>query len=61
MKLQDKYPDILDAFPNIEWSDIRGMRNRLVHAYVDANLQVVWTTVTMVLPELVREIEAKTS
>ena len=28
--------------PDIEWGDIIAMRNRLVHAYFDVDLNVVW-------------------
>ena len=32
---------------------IAGMRNRLVHAYFDINLDIVWKTVQEDLPELI--------
>ena len=37
--------------------DIVGMRNRLVHAYFDINLNIVWTTVTEELPTLRMQVE----
>ena len=33
------------------------MRNRLVHAYFDINLDVVWKTVQVDLPELIILLE----
>jgi uncharacterized protein with HEPN domain len=45
------------AVPAIPWADVVGMRNRLVHAYFDINLNVVWSTVTAELPPLIRELE----
>jgi uncharacterized protein with HEPN domain len=30
----------------ISWQDIGGMRNRLIHAYFDIDLDVIWSTVT---------------
>lgn len=39
------------------WAQIVGMRNRLVHAYFDINLDIVWTTVPGDLPELVSLLE----
>jgi uncharacterized protein with HEPN domain len=33
------------------------MRNRLIHAYFDIDLDVVWTTVTTDLPLLKTELE----
>jgi uncharacterized protein with HEPN domain len=42
------------ANPEIPWSAIVGMRNRLVHAYFDINRDVVWAAVTREVPELLR-------
>ena len=39
--------------PEIPWDDILGMRHRLVHAYFDINLDILWATVQEDLPELV--------
>ena len=30
--------------PEIPWDDVIGMRHRLVHAYFDVNLDIVWQT-----------------
>lgn len=38
--------------PNIPWAEIVAMRNRLIHAYFDVNLDVVWQTVEEDLPQL---------
>ncbi len=46
-----------DCLPSIPWADIAGMRNRLVHAYFDINLEVVWQTIQRDLPPLVAELE----
>jgi uncharacterized protein with HEPN domain len=37
---------------NIPWDDIIGMRHRLVHAYFDINLDILWQTVEDDLPAL---------
>ena len=34
-----------ETLPNIPWENIAGMRNRLIHAYFDINLDRVWDTV----------------
>lgn len=44
-------------YPNIPWSDMIGMRNRLVHAYFGIDYDIVWQTVTENLPYLLRQIE----
>ena len=40
------------ATPEIPWHEIRGMRNRLVHDYLGTDIDEVWRTVTIDLPEL---------
>lgn len=37
--------------------DIIGMRHRLVHAYFDINLDILWKTVQNDLPLLLAELE----
>ena len=41
----------------VPWPAIVGMRNRLVHAYFQIDLDVVWDTATLAVPELIRQIE----
>lgn len=43
--------------PQIPWKDIIGMRNRLIHAYHDADLNILWNTVTLALEPLIIELE----
>ena len=43
--------------PAIAWSDIISMRNRLIHAYFDIELDRVWDTITDDLPPLVEELQ----
>lgn len=38
--------------PDLPWEDIVGMRHRLVHAYYDINLDILWKTVCEDLPLL---------
>ena len=45
------------ALPGIPWPKIIAMRNRLIHAYADVDLSIVWDTLTGALPELLRELE----
>jgi uncharacterized protein with HEPN domain len=42
--------------PAIPWAEIVGMRHRLVHAYVDIDLDLVWTTATEAAPALLAQI-----
>jgi uncharacterized protein with HEPN domain len=47
-----------DGRPDIPWANIRGMRNRLIHAYADVNVEIVWKTVISRLPELAQLLES---
>lgn len=43
--------------PQIPWPDIISMRNRLIHAYFDIDLDRVWDTVESDLPVLIAQVE----
>ncbi|HET9209930.1 MAG TPA: HepT-like ribonuclease domain-containing protein [Thermoanaerobaculia bacterium] len=51
----------LQEVAQIPWQDIVGMRNRLIHAYYDIDLDRVWDTVLDDLPILVAQLEAALS
>ena len=41
----------------IPWALITGMRHRLVHAYFDINHDILWTTATESVPELLAQVD----
>lgn len=41
-----------NSAPDVPWSAIVGMRNRLVHAYFDVDADLVWKTTSIELPTL---------
>ena len=51
-------PEFRNAHPEIQWSEIRGMRNRMIHGYDDVNMDVVWDTVEHDIPHLIQIIES---
>lgn len=51
-------PDSRRYAPRIPWPKIGGMRDRLIHAYFDVNLDILWDTIVDDLPPLVAELEA---
>ncbi len=47
-----------DQHPEIDWSEIIGMRNILVHNYFGVDVDVVWAVVERDLPDLKHKIQA---
>jgi uncharacterized protein with HEPN domain len=43
--------------PDIPWVEMVGMRNRLVHAYFDINLDILWQTLQQDLPYLILKLK----
>lgn len=39
-------------FPGIEWRQIKGMRNIIVHVYADVDYNIVWDVINKGTPEL---------
>ena len=50
-------PGCMESHPEIPWSRIVAMRNRLVHGYFNVNLERVWETVKKEIPRLIRQLE----
>ncbi len=46
------FPDFITAHSEIPWNSIRGMRNRIAHGYFDLDLDVVWDTLQIAIPQL---------
>ncbi len=44
--------------PELPWSKVIGMRNRLVHAYFDVDTAILWNTVTQALPQILAQLRA---
>lgn len=42
---------------DIPWNQMKGMRNRMVHGYFETNLDLVWETVQVFLPDLERKLQ----
>ena len=50
-------PATREQYSKIPWADIIGMRNQLIHAYFEIDMDRVWDTVTDDLPRLVTQLE----
>jgi uncharacterized protein with HEPN domain len=44
--------------PGVPWAAVTGMRNRLIHAYFDINLDILWATVEQALPKLLGQLKS---
>ena len=50
-------PDTRAQFPDLPWSSLVGMRNRLVHAYFDIDRDILWNTVTQAVAPLLEQLK----
>lgn len=48
--------EIKREHPEIQWKDITGMRDKLIHEYFGVKLDLVWATVKQNLPELEKQL-----
>lgn len=48
---------VRDRHPQIPWRSMAGIRDKLIHDYVNVSLEVVWKTLSEDLPPLLRMIE----
>ena len=55
-KVMDGYTEFTRTHTQVPWRNMRGMRNRIAHGYFDINLDVVWDTVQIALPELLKQL-----
>ena len=49
--------EITQRYPKVPWSDMIGMRNVLIHDYIEVDLEAIWLTVKNDLPEAEEEIK----
>ena len=49
-------PEARSALPQVPWKEVTAMRNRLVHAYFDIDLDILWRTATQAVPELLDKL-----
>jgi len=51
-ELAKKISETAKSTIDLPWKDIAGFRDRAIHDYYQVDLNVVWDTITMDLPEL---------
>ena len=48
--------DVRNRYPKIEWRNMAGMRDRLIHDYVGVNYKIVWDVVQNKIPDLLEQM-----
>jgi uncharacterized protein with HEPN domain len=51
---------IKDNNPDVPWSDMAGMRDILIHNYIDVDIDIVWKTASESLSELKKLLQSIT-
>ena len=51
-----EYPDFAAQPSAIPWRGMRNMRNRIAHGYYSIDFDVVWITVKLSLPQLLKDL-----
>ena len=53
-----RVPDsIRENYPSVAWRKIAGLRDRLIHAYFDIDIEIIWDIVQSELPILKSQIQ----
>src|SRR5262249_38304959 len=49
--------DTREAFPKLPWKEMIGLRNRLIHAYFDVNVDTIWLVIKESLPPIIPQLQ----
>lgn len=55
-KVISNYSEFARHHVSVPWHSMKGMRNRIAHGYFDINLDLVWDTVQIALPDLIIQL-----
>jgi uncharacterized protein with HEPN domain len=58
IRLVREYPEFPSDHPELPWSEIQGLRNRIAHGYFDIDMNIVWETARHSIPEFLNKLQA---
>lgn len=44
--------EVREAFDDVPWSEMAGMRDKLIHGYATIELEIIWETVEAEIPQV---------
>lgn len=50
--------DVRDEYDEVPWSEMAGMRDKLIHGYSTVEVSIIWRTVEEEIPGLKRQMES---
>ena len=50
-------PEIESSYPEIPWTEMRAIRNVIIHEYFQVNLSIIWETIQTDLPPLMQQLK----
>lgn len=56
-KVMDTHAEFVQSHQEVPWKNMRGMRNRIAHGYFEIDLDIVWNTVQIALPQLLKQLQ----
>ena len=57
-KIMDGYSEFTQRHTEVPWRSMRNMRNRMAHGYFEIDPDVVWDTVQLWLPHMLKQFPA---
>ncbi|MCM3847921.1 DUF86 domain-containing protein [Pseudonocardia sp. DR1-2] len=51
-------PELAAAHPHLPWRALAGMRNRVVHEYLEIDLEILWAAASQEVPALAVQLRA---
>jgi uncharacterized protein with HEPN domain len=55
-KIVQNHNNFAETNAAVPWNSMRNMRNRIAHGYYDIDFEVVWDTVSLALPPLIKAL-----